>query len=115
LRAEELASAPRAYETAATCAVPPRRCNMKRVLLAGVAVLALAGPAFAQSGTMTTTARSASATVTIAPEQRTKIKQFVVEKKVQPVTVKEKIVVGATLPADVELQGVPAGLGQGRG
>jgi Protein of unknown function (DUF1236) len=84
---------------------------MKRVLLAGVAVLALSGPAFAQSGTMTTTAPGASATVTIAPEQRTKIKQFVVEKNVKPVTVKEKIVVGATLPADVELQAVPADWG----
>ena len=79
---------------------------MKRVLLAGVAVLALAGPTFAQ-GTMTTTAPSASATVTIAPEQRTKIKQFVMEKKVKPITVKEKIAVGAILPAEVELQAVP--------
>jgi len=85
---------------------------MKRSLLAGIAILALAGPAFAQSGTVTTApAPGASATVTIAPEQRTKIKQYVVQQKVKPVTVKERIAVGATLPADVELMAVPADWG----
>jgi hypothetical protein len=85
---------------------------MKRTMLAGAALLlVLGGPAFAQSTTVTTTAPTAGATVTIAPEQRTKIKQYVVEKKVKPVTVKEKIAVGATLPADVELATVPADWG----
>jgi hypothetical protein len=85
--------------------------NMKRTLLAGIAILALAGPAFAQSTTITTTQPSAGATVTIAPEQRTKIKQFVMEKQVKPVTVKERVTVGATLPADVELAAVPSDWG----
>jgi len=81
---------------------------MKRTLLAGVTILALAGPAFAQSTTVTTgVAPSAGASVTIAPEQRTRIKQYVTEKKVKPVTVKERVSVGATLPADVELVDVP--------
>jgi Protein of unknown function (DUF1236) len=83
---------------------------MKRTLLVGVAVLALACPAFAQSTTVTTGSAPA-ASVTIAPEQRTKIKTFVTEKNIRPVTVKEKITVGATLPADVELQAVPADWG----
>jgi hypothetical protein len=83
---------------------------MKRTLLAGVAVLVLGCPAFAQSTTVTTGSAPA-ASVTIAPEQRTKIKTYVTEKKVKPVTVKEKITVGATLPADVELQSVPADWG----
>jgi hypothetical protein len=80
---------------------------MKKTLIAGAAVLALSVPAFAQSTTVTTTAPVAGATVTIAPEQRTRIKQYVVEKKVKPITVRERIAVGATLPADVELVAVP--------
>jgi Protein of unknown function (DUF1236) len=81
---------------------------MKRTLLAGIAVLALAAPAFAQSTTVTTgVAPSVGASVTIAPEQRTRIKQYVVEKKVKPITVQERVTVGATLPADVELVAVP--------
>jgi hypothetical protein len=49
--------------------------------------------------------------VEIAPEQRTKIKEYVVKEKVRPVTVKERVTVGATLPADVELSTVPADWG----
>ena len=60
---------------------------------------------------MTTTAPAAGTTVTVAPEQRTKIKQYVTTQKVEPVTVKEKVTVGATLPADVELHSVPADWG----
>src|SRR5215203_2839064 len=45
--------------------------------------------------------------VEIAPEQRTRIKEYVVKEKVRPVTVKERVTVGATLPADVELVTVP--------
>ena len=59
--------------------------------------LVLGGQAFAQS-----------VAVEIAPEQRTRIKEYVVKEKVKPVTVKERISVGATLPADVELQSVPS-------
>jgi hypothetical protein len=85
---------------------------MKRILLAGAALLiVMGGPAFAQSTTVTTTAPSAGAAVVIAPEQRTKIKQYVVQQKVKAVTMKEKIAVGATLPADVELVAVPADWG----
>jgi hypothetical protein len=83
---------------------------MKRTLITTAALLALASPSFAQS-TVTTTAPAASASVTISPEQRTRIKQYVVEKKVKPVTVKERVAVGATLPSDVELVAVPSDWG----
>jgi Protein of unknown function (DUF1236) len=75
---------------------------MKRSLVAGVTALTfvLAGQAFAQS-----------VAVEIAPEQRTRIKEYVVKEKVRPVTVKERISVGATLPADVELRPVPGDWG----
>ena len=53
-------------------------------------------------------ARTGRATVTIAPEQRTRIKQYVVQQKVRPVQIRERVAVGATLPADVELAPVPS-------
>jgi hypothetical protein len=75
---------------------------MKRYLLAGATAMAVifAGQALAQS-----------VAVEIAPEQRTRIKEYVVKEKVRPVTVKERISVGATLPAEVELQAVPSAWG----
>ena len=76
---------------------------MKRLLLAGVTALAIAGSgqAFAQA-----------TTVEIAPEQRTKIKEYVVKQKVAPVTgISERVTVGATLPANVELRTVPSDWG----
>ncbi|MBX9824467.1 MAG: DUF1236 domain-containing protein [Xanthobacteraceae bacterium] len=52
-----------------------------------------------------------SVSVEIAPEQRTRIKEYVVKEKVRPSIVKERVTVGATLPADVELQSIPADWG----
>src|SRR4029078_2253431 len=39
------------------------------------------------------------------------IKEYVIKEKVKPVTVKERISVGATLPADVDMQAVPSAWG----
>ena len=75
---------------------------MKHTLLAGLTALALTTPALAQT-TVTTPAPGPGATVTIAPEQRTRIKQYVVQQKVRPVQIRERVAVGATLPADVNL------------
>src|SRR5262245_37682984 len=52
-----------------------------------------------------------SVTVEIAPEQRTRIKEYVVKEKVRPFVMKERVTVGATLPADVELHRAPADWG----
>jgi hypothetical protein len=73
---------------------------MKRFMILATAALLSSG-AFAQTGVG----------VEIAPEQRTKIKQYVTTQKVAPVTVKERVTVGATLPADVRLSPVPADWG----
>jgi hypothetical protein len=75
---------------------------MKRFAIAGATALALllSGQAFAQS-----------VALEIAPEQRTRIKEYVVKEKVPRVTVKERYRVGATVPADVELREVPADWG----
>jgi hypothetical protein len=75
---------------------------MKRYLIAATTALTVG---FAAN------ALSQSAVVQIAPEQRTTIKQYVVKEKVKPITVKERIAVGATLPAEVELQTVPSAWG----
>jgi hypothetical protein len=72
---------------------------MKPFMILATAALLSSG-AFAQT-----------ASVDIAPEQRTKIKQHVTTQKVAPVTLKEKVTVGATLPADVRLSPVPADWG----
>ena len=82
---------------------------MKAIFAALAATVIVATPAFSQSSTtVTTTTPGASHSITLAPEQRTKIKQYVVQEKVKPVTVRERFVVGATLPAEVELLAVPS-------
>jgi len=75
---------------------------MRRILLAGATTMAVvfSGQAIAQS-----------VSVELAPEQRTRIKEYVVKERVAPVTVRERVTVGATLPADVELRTVPSDWG----
>lgn len=71
---------------------------MKRTLLASATVLAMfAGQAIAQS-----------VTFDLAPQQRTVIKEYVVKEKVKPYSMKERVTVGGTLPADVQLVEVPS-------
>jgi hypothetical protein len=75
---------------------------MKRTIVLAAAAMSIAFGA---------QALAQAVSVEIAPEQRTMIKQYVVKEKVRPVTVKERITVGATLPADVELTTVPSDWG----
>jgi hypothetical protein len=77
---------------------------MKRALLAAsVVAMFLSTQALAQ-----TVGVGPAETVVIEPEQRTVIRDYVVKERVAPVTVKEKVSVGARLPADVELRAVPS-------
>jgi Protein of unknown function (DUF1236) len=80
---------------------PLMEIPMKKAFLtlsaAGIA-LAVAAPSFAQT---------VGVGVTVAPEERTRIKEYIVQEKVAPVTIKERVSVGAKLPADVELRAVP--------
>jgi hypothetical protein len=87
---------------------------MKRILIAGAAVLAvLASGQILSAQTTTAPAETKAApapaqtAVVIAPEQRATIKAYVVKEKVKPVVLKDKVIVGATLPAGVELAPVP--------
>ena len=73
---------------------------MKRTIMAGTTALAVlfSGQALAQT-----------VEVEIEPEARTRIKEYVVKERVAPV--RERVTVGATLPADVELRTVPSDWG----
>ena len=77
---------------------------MKKVVLAlaTVGALSAAAPSFAQT---------VGVGVTFEPEQRTRIKEYVVKERVAPVTIQERVSVGARLPADVELRPVPSAWG----
>jgi Protein of unknown function (DUF1236) len=81
---------------------------MRHTLIATTAALGLlaAVSASAQtSTTVTTTAPSATGALTIAPEQRTVIRQRLTTAK--PVQIKERVTVGMTVPTEVELVEVP--------
>jgi Protein of unknown function (DUF1236) len=81
---------------------------MKRLLLAGVAVTMLAGPAYSQTVIREgTTGVAPSATVRIEPEQRTRIRSYVTERRIPPARIRERVRVGAVVDEDVELMAVP--------
>jgi hypothetical protein len=81
---------------------------MKKLILAiSVAGLLTTG-AVAQTTVTTGIARDS---VQIEPEYRTKIKTYVTEKKLRPITTTERIAVGGSVPANVELQAVPSDWG----
>src|SRR5438477_131131 len=69
---------------------------MKKLFLLSAAAILISTGAFAQSTVVTTTGTGHAAAVQIEPEYRTKIKSYVTEHRVRPVTTKEKIIVGAT-------------------
>ena len=78
---------------------------MKAMMIAAAAIgLMAAVPAGAQTSVTTTTTET-TGSITIAPEQRTVIHQRLGTAK--PVTIKERVSVGATVPDTVELQTVP--------
>jgi Protein of unknown function (DUF1236) len=83
---------------------------MKKLMPMTAAAALLATSAVAQT-TVTTTTGAGRANVIVEPEARTKIRTYVTEKKVRPVTTKERIVVGSTVPSDVELVAVPSDWG----
>src|SRR5436190_21326709 len=86
---------------------------MKHSLIAAaaVAVLALGAPSSSFAEGVGVQVGPVGAGISFAPEQRTRIKEYVVKERVAPVTVKERISVGAKLPADVELRAVPSDWG----
>lgn len=84
---------------------------MKKLMLLTAAAALIATSAVAQTTVTTTTGASRAGSVVIEPEARTRIKTYVTEKHLRPVTTKERIVVGGTVPTDVELVPVPSDWG----
>ncbi|MCG2625327.1 DUF1236 domain-containing protein [Bradyrhizobium sp. WYCCWR 13023] len=84
---------------------------MKKLFLLSAAALMISTGAFAQSTVVTTTGTGHATAIQIEPQYRTRIKSYVTEHHLRPVTTKEKIVVGATVPSDVELEAVPTDWG----
>jgi Protein of unknown function (DUF1236) len=82
---------------------------MKKLLILAAAASLCATMANAQ-GTGVTTG-TASTAIRIEPESRTRIKTYITEHKVRPIVTREKIVVGGTVPSDVELVAVPSDWG----
>jgi len=85
---------------------------MKRALIAVAAIALTVGGSnapFAQG--VGVQVGPVGAGISFAPEQRTRIKEYVVKERVAPVTVRERLTVGAKLPADVELRAVPSDWG----
>ncbi|RXH11667.1 DUF1236 domain-containing protein [Bradyrhizobium guangzhouense] len=83
---------------------------MKKLFLLSAAALMISTGAFAQSTVVTTTG-TGHATVQIEPQYRTRIRTYVTEHHLRPVTTKEKIIIGAQVPSDVELEAVPTDWG----
>jgi hypothetical protein len=80
---------------------------MKKLFMIAAAASLVATMANAQTTTVETTTGAAGATIRIEPEYRTKIKSYVTEHKIRPVETRERIVVGAKVPTEVELEAVP--------
>jgi hypothetical protein len=80
---------------------------MKKMLILAAAASLGVTMANAQN-TIVSTTGAGNAAVQIEPQYRTKIKSYVTEHKVRPVETQEKIVVGAKVPSDVELDTVPS-------
>jgi hypothetical protein len=78
-------------------------------LVAALAAFAVASPSVAQTTIIQQQPAAPMGTIRISPEQRTIIKQRI--GRVQPsTTVRQRVTVGATLPADVELTPLPEDL-----
>jgi hypothetical protein len=82
----------------------------KQVVAISIALFLSVGAAHAQSTTITTGA-APSVTVTVEPEYRERIKSYVIENHVRPVESRERIVIGTTVPEEVELRAVPSDWG----
>jgi hypothetical protein len=83
---------------------------MKKALV-GLTLLMVGAvsPAFAQG--VGAQVGPVGAGISFAPEQRTRIKEYVVKERVPAATIKERVTVGGRLPADVELRNVPSDWG----
>jgi len=76
-------------------------------------VATLIAAAFMGASATIALAQGVRGALVLAPEERTVVKKYVTSHKVAPVKLKERLSVGATLPASVRLAPVPAEWGRG--
>ncbi len=82
---------------------------MKQVMAAAAAavmLLGVPGSSFAQG--VGVQVGPVGAGISFAPDDRTRIKEYVVREKVPRAVVRERVRVGSPVPADVELRTVPS-------
>jgi hypothetical protein len=84
---------------------------MKRTMIAAAAMLLSAPMVFAQG--VGVQVGPVGAGINLGPDQRTRVREYVKRERVAPLTAKERIAIGARLPADVELRSVPSDWGPG--
>jgi hypothetical protein len=78
---------------------------MKAKLLAGIAAAVIISAQAATAQTVGVGVGPVGVGIDFSPEQRTIVREYV--KRERPVTFRERVVVGATLPEEVEIRSVP--------
>src|SRR5688500_10831812 len=73
--------------------------KLRKSLIGAFVLTVFTGPSLAES-----------TVIEISPEQRVQIKEYVVKQRVKPITV-ERVTVGSTIPADIELMAPPSDWG----
>lgn len=84
---------------------------MKRILAAAAAVMLLGVSTGSFAQTVGVQVGPVGAGLNFAPEDRTRIKEYVVREKVPRTVVRERVRVGSPVPADIELRAVPSDWG----
>jgi uncharacterized protein DUF1236 len=82
---------------------------MKRAILTAIALVTFTAPVLAQS--VGVAVGPTGAGINFEPQQRTHIREYVTRERISPYAPRERIAVGARLPADVELRTVPSDWG----
>lgn len=78
---------------------------MKTILLASVTAVAILATPVANAQTVGVGVGPVGVGIDFSPEQRTVVKEYV--KRERPVTIREQVTVGSTLPEDVEIRTAP--------
>lgn len=82
---------------------------MKAILLAGIAAVAIITAPGANAQTVGVGVGPVGVGIDFSPEQRTVVREYV--RRERPVTFRETVTVGTTLPEDVEVRTVPSDWG----
>ncbi len=82
---------------------------MKAILLAGIAAVAIVAAPAVNAQSVGVGVGPIGVGINFSPEQRTVVREYV--KRERPVTFREQVTVGKTIPDDVEIRSAPADWG----